>query len=357
MKILLITNSYSPQIRSGAERLVHNLSDRLIERGHTVKVFNCESYEQHSTLSYWQRLFFHVFGFFNIKKYFEFKTLLAQESPDLIWSHNLVGFPLIILLAFKKYKVIHSFHDIQLLHPSGLLMYKQEGMLASLAARLYQFFCKMLFPSDAFAVFPSQWLQKLYTSKGFYFKNSLVLHNPLRQYPVIIKQQDAVFSFLYLGQLEKHKGVDLLIQAFTSIKNTECRLIIAGSGSLEQDLKNTNRDDRISFIGAVSNPEEHIAQAHCLVVPSLCYENLPTAILEAQAQKTPIIGSCLGGIPELITDEKYLFVPEENAIREKLEWCLANREVLQNSVEQFSNKSLSIDEYLESLNRFAKTTF
>jgi len=64
-----------------------------------------------------------------------------------------------------------------------------------------------------------------------------------------------------------------------------------------------------------------------------------------------------GGIPELITDEKYLFVPEENAIRGKLEWCLANREALQNSVEEFSNKSLSIDEYLEALNRFAKTTF
>ena len=43
-------------------------------------------------------------------------------------------------------------------------------------------------------------------------------------------------------------------------------------------------------------------QAEALVVPSICYENFPMVIVEAFANSLPVIGSSLGGIPEILED-------------------------------------------------------
>ena len=62
-----------------------------------------------------------------------------------------------------------------------------------------------------------------------------------------------------------------------------------------------------------------------VVVPSLWYEPLPTTVLEAFAYGRPVIGSAIGGIPELINDrEDGLIFPagEQQALREHILWLI-----------------------------------
>lgn len=119
----------------------------------------------------------------------------------------------------------------------------------------------------------------------------------------------------YLGQLEPHKGVHVLIQAFRqlSLPNHEGRdasLTIYGDlnrnpGYVRRLRRLADGEPRITFAGAYDNRRvaEVLAGLDICAVPSIWYENLPTIILEAQACGMPVVTSDLGGMAEMVRHE------------------------------------------------------
>ena len=76
--------------------------------------------------------------------------------------------------------------------------------------------------------------------------------------------------------------------------------------------------------------KEYIENSRFVVVPSIWYENCPYSILETMEIGIPIIGSQIGGIPELIEDKENGFVYEYNNIdelAEKMKTLFDNNEV------------------------------
>ena len=63
-------------------------------------------------------------------------------------------------------------------------------------------------------------------------------------------------------------------------------------------------DKRIIFHGFVDNKEimKFYEMINFLVIPSICYDNSPLVIYESFSTGTPVIGSDIGGIPELIKE-------------------------------------------------------
>lgn len=360
MKICFINNLYGAQSRGGAEQTIRTLIKALEARGHISNVIEAsEAYERLSALPKWRRFLHYSFSWANLAAYWKLKRRLAKGSFDLIWSHNLTGFGLLAFRALGKAKKIHTLHDVQLLHPSGLLICGQEKVFNSLIARVYQFICAQLFPKDALVIFPSQWLHDIYERYVPLKSNRrLVIKNPLKNSQPNDKKINKVFTFLYLGQIEEHKGVRLLLNAFAKVDGA-ARLILVGDGSLLSELERANKDSRISFIGHCDQPLEYINQADCVVIPSICYENLPTVALEAAAVKTPVIGSRLGGISEAIGDQRLLFEPSEKACLEKLNFALKqNSELKKIATEAREHLSVpSVDEYLTTVAKAADITF
>ena len=82
------------------------------------------------------------------------------------------------------------------------------------------------------------------------------------------------------------------------------RLRVAGTGPEEAELRALSQRENadVEFLGYLSGQALHetVAGAKALVLPSEWYENAPVSILEAYALGRPVIGTDIGGIPELI---------------------------------------------------------
>jgi glycosyltransferase involved in cell wall biosynthesis len=110
---------------------------------------------------------------------------------------------------------------------------------------------------------------------------------------------------LYFGRLEKTKGLFTLIDALRSLPKMRC--VIAGDGPARAELQARAESyglRHIDFLGFVSGSKLHdlIRGASCTVLPSEWYENCPMSVLESLAFARPVIGTSIGGIPELIDD-------------------------------------------------------
>ncbi|HSE36908.1 MAG TPA: glycosyltransferase family 4 protein [Blastocatellia bacterium] len=109
--------------------------------------------------------------------------------------------------------------------------------------------------------------------------------------------------FLFVGRLEKIKGLQTLLPVFKRYKRA--RLVIAGGGEAETELKRAVAGwSNIEFRGFVEQSELRLLyrRAAALIVPSICYEVFPLVMLEAFREKTPVVARKLGGMAEVIED-------------------------------------------------------
>lgn len=109
--------------------------------------------------------------------------------------------------------------------------------------------------------------------------------------------------FLYVGRLERLKGVQVLIDAFRSFRRAD--LLVAGEGTYGEALRREAAGlDHVRFLGRV-HPSQLAGLyegAVALLVPSIGYEVFGIVILEAFARKTPAIVHDLGALPEVIDE-------------------------------------------------------
>jgi len=107
--------------------------------------------------------------------------------------------------------------------------------------------------------------------------------------------------FLYVGRLEKIKGVETLLPLFRRYSNAD--LLIAGTGTMEAQLRRQSQDiSNVRFVGALSQETLRNFYRHAIavLVPSAGYEVLGLIILEALLQRTPVIAHDLGALTEVI---------------------------------------------------------
>jgi glycosyltransferase involved in cell wall biosynthesis len=146
--------------------------------------------------------------------------------------------------------------------------------------------------------------------------------------PIDVYKDDQIFQILSVGYLIERKGFKYLIEAFKLIKkeHENVKLKIVGSGPLEKQLKklilDLNLENSIEIISNVSDEEllEMYNSSDLFVLPSIVdsegnTEGLGVVLLEAMACKLPVIGSRVGGIPDIINDtETGLLVQEKDDI-------------------------------------------
>ena len=107
--------------------------------------------------------------------------------------------------------------------------------------------------------------------------------------------------FLFVGRLERIKGLDDVIRAFPQVEGAD--LLIAGEGEHGPTLRALASDNpRIRFLGRV-DPDRlsrYYRGALALIVPSVCFETFGIILIEAFRQGTPVVARRLGPFPEIV---------------------------------------------------------
>jgi len=345
MKIALANNLYYPYNRGGAETVIRQMIADLKSQGHDIflittkprkglalpeeatankelKIYYFPSYYYNlATLPSFIKVFWHLANIFSWRKTAAIKKILIKEKPELIITHNLMGLGFLLPQAIKKLNIRHEhyLHDIQLLYPTGLMMFGKEKIIDGLSAKIYQLFTRAFWESPAKVISPSLWLLEQHRQRGF-FKDSqteIKTLTALKSATIANKNQPAK-NFLFVGQIEEHKGIMFLLAAFKSALQIrpEIKLTIIGDGALLTSAqKIVAGDKQIEFRGRLfgDKVKEIMAENDFLIVPSLCYENAPMTIYEAHAAGLKVLAANIGGIPEIISSYDKLFKPGDTA--------------------------------------------
>ncbi len=173
-----------------------------------------------------------------------------------------------------------------------------------------------LIQADA-VIAPSKFLRRTFEAQGF--PKGRIRHLPYGldaargavRPKVAPPRSDDLLHVGYIGSISRHKGVHVAIAAVRELARSDVRLHVHGGLESHPDYANELRalagdDPRIVFHGRFESPElgRVLRGIDCLAVPSLWYENTPFSVLEALNFGLPVLASDLGGIAEVVRNEK-----------------------------------------------------
>ncbi len=135
-----------------------------------------------------------------------------------------------------------------------------------------------------------------------------------------IEQKYKTPTILYAGGLHREYGIEWLVDAFQKIDNSNVELHIYGYGNFEKELiERTKIDSRIKYLGTKSNKEivEEQMKAHLLVNPrptdaEFVKYSFPSKVMECMVSGTPLLTTCLPGMPK--DYYPYVYLIEEETI-------------------------------------------
>ena len=119
-------------------------------------------------------------------------------------------------------------------------------------------------------------------------------------------------DLLYVGQLIRGKGVQLLLEAMARMK-AQRTLDVVGTGNMEQALKaqaeRLGLAARVRWHGFQENPQDWMRAAACVVVPSFWQEPYGLVAAEAVALGKNVVAFAIGGLPEACQGKATLVPP------------------------------------------------
>jgi glycosyltransferase involved in cell wall biosynthesis len=211
---------------------------------------------------------------------------------------------------------------------------KRDSLGASLAAAVeaYAHRWKRVYQHVDYFIAPSQFLAQKLAEHRFPSKKVVVNPHFIDLEDFEPSDRDEGYA-LFAGRLAEEKGLRTLIEAKAQIPGGN--LVIAGDGPLRTELEATvsERGIRgIRFLGLKTRDEirDLASRARCLLLPSIWYENLPFAVIEAFALGKPMLASRIGAIPELVSEgeDGLLFTPgDARELAEKMGTLLADKEL------------------------------
>lgn len=337
MRFCMVTTFYPPYHFGGDAIFVHQLSNELAKRGHTVEVVHCQDayeflsggapsapYQDHpnvivhglkSSAGFLSPIITQQTGRPGLKST-ELHAILEQPF-DVIHFHNisLVGGP--DILRYGRAAKLYTLHEYWLVCPTHMLfkfgrdVCRKPSCFACTVThgrppqmwRYTPLIEKTVEHIDLF-IAPSRFTLEKHRELG--------LKRPMVELPYFSSRwsQDQDMGpyvphehpyFLFVGRLEKIKGLQNLIPVFQRYRKAQ--LLVAGTGEYERVLRRlATGSPNIRFLGHQTTGQLRLLyeQAVATIVPSIWYEVFGIVILESFARKTPVIVSNMGGMPEVV---------------------------------------------------------
>ena len=341
MRILICHNFY--RNCGGEAQAVLKEKELLENKGHKTILFTRESKEIDS-YNFFQKLSLFFNSIFSFSVYRKIKEIIEKEKPDIAHIHNV--FPLLspsIYYALKNMKVpiVQAVHNYRFLCPNGLFLTnkgqicercKKGNFFNAIVKKCYRnsylqtmVMALTLYLHRKFKTFEKK--IKVFITPSSFLKRKLIEGGIPKEKiivePHFVKSDEMKPNYevgnyvVYMGRLSREKGLFTLLQAWKKVPAVSLKII--GKGPVQNELENFITQEGISnveFSGFISGQKRFgiLRRAICMVVPSECYENMPYAILESFAFGVPVIASRIGGLAEMVKNEKngLLFNPGDS---------------------------------------------
>lgn len=343
MKVLLVNKFL--YLKGGAETYTFKLGETLEEHGHKVQYFGLENSKNIvgnqvgayvTDMDFNQGIRKNLAAPFRIIYSSEAKKKISKVlydfEPDVVHMNNIQFHltPSIILAVQgfrkktgKKVKIVYTAHDYQLVCPSHGLFdvdinvcekclggnythclrtkclknSRSKSFLAMLDAYYWKF-------SKAYSyidtiICPSHFLKGKLDTQSRFVNKTITIHNFIESEQVgTAFKSDYVLEF---GHLSRDKGTLTLLEV--AKRMPDVRFLFAGYGAAVEEIKKVPNAEYVGFkTGA--ELKNLVANAMCTVCPSEWYENCPYTVMESQTLGSPVIGANIGGIPELVEEQK-----------------------------------------------------
>ncbi|MDL1959214.1 MAG: glycosyltransferase family 4 protein [Deltaproteobacteria bacterium] len=396
MKILLINKFLYP--KGGAEVSTLNTEKLLTAKRHKVIFWGMDHPENPdypymelfvSFVDYNRRngIFKSFKAAVNLLYSFEAKNriekLLDIEKPDIVHLNNFAHqISPSILDVFAKCNIptVMTMRDCKLVCPTYLMLLDGEPCERCKDGKYYWCFLKNCTKSsysksllNAMEMYLHHKILHIYDKIDLFISPSMFLKEKIEEMgfkgkifhlPNFLELDDFFpcyeakeNSIVYVGRLSQEKGLATMLEA---VKGLAVKLKIIGDGPLKASLKfkvKSEKLDNVELLGYKSGDDlkNEVRNSIALIIPSECYENNPRVVLEAFALGKPVIGSRIGGIPELVKDSEtgYTFTPG-NALnlRYKIEYLLKNPDSaveMGKNGRRFVEKELNTEEHYRKL--------
>lgn len=341
MKILLVNSRYAPFSSGGADISTRKLAVELHNRGNDVEILTCnddniddmcdgivvhrrrfkniDSWYNYDNLGMVKKLIFKTLDIYNVVNSEEIKSILSEVKPDVVHTNNINGITPVIwtLCNHMKIPIVHTCRDYFLMCPHTTLMHKDGRTCdnSKLVCRVYRIINAELSKRVDCVTAPSEYTLNRFLDAGFF--KGVETHRIYNAIDVDInytmkllqerkERHSKKFRFIYLGALEKHKGVDVLLDAIRSNSNMNFSISFAGRGTLEEKIKLVSLDDeRVDFLGFIENDllEYTMENSDALICPSNWPEPFGRVVIDAYKFAMPVISTSLGGLDEIVCKE------------------------------------------------------
>jgi glycosyltransferase involved in cell wall biosynthesis len=323
------------------------------------------------------------------------KWLIKENHIDLVHLNNIHHYITpSILSEIKKNNipVIWTLHDYTILCPensfvnNGVICEKCKGghffhcafdrckknsYLPSSVAALENYIHKLIkiYSYVDYFICPSIFLFNKFKDFGFYADKLIQIYNCYEFSVTEYEKRNNVFSnderyIVFVGRLEKIKGVNTLLNAMKLIPDIKLKII--GNGTQENALK-AYKDEcnlqNVEFLGKRKKEEvlSLIGKSDFLICPSEWFEVMGFVNIEAMLLGKPVIGSRIGAIPEIVIDgvTGLLFEPgNHNELSEKIKTLYYDTKMLeklgQNAMSKIKNV-VSYENHFKELKKIVPT--
>ena len=351
MRVLMVNKFH--YVVGGSETCYFSMKRLLEQRGHTVIDFamaderNAPSpysgyfvnkVDYHGDNSLGRQLLMARNFVYSPEAKRKFERLVRDTKPDLvhlhIYHHQLSPS---ILDVVKKYRLpaVYTAHDLQLLCPNYKMACHGTPCEACMGGKVFSCVrnrCVMdslpksvlsalenkvhrsrgIYDVIRYLITPSAFYRDKFLEAGYAPERLVHIPNFLNLPPLTGAGREKKQPYiLYAGRLSEEKGLRTLLRA---VEGTEISLRVAGTGALEEEMRaalqrrSFSQVKLLGFLGESALTNE-ICGASALVLPSEWYENGPYAAIEAMRCGRPLIGSRIGGIPEMIQNNGILTAP------------------------------------------------
>ena len=326
-KLLLVTPYFYPQ-QGGLQNYAFNIAKGLIkDYGWDVVVVTSNENNKEKKVEtidkikvYRLPLLFKISNTpINPFWYFDIKNIIKIEKPDIVNAHGPVPFIAdVSALAAGSIPFVMTYH-------SGTM--KKNRFLPDILIGLYEnVFLKFTIKKATKIILASNFVKRTMLKKYSY--KSIVI-NPgvdtsiFKPLNIRKKSENTVLFICRYANMHKMKGLDTILEAMKTLPYAKLRII---------GEKGKMKGKNIEYVGIKTGNDlvEEMQNSSVLVLPSLAHmESFGMVLVEAMACKIPVIGTDIGGIPEIIDSRKNgIIIPPNNskALAKALNEIFTNKE-------------------------------